>query len=187
MTKEEALMYFEVSEDFQQMELLDIMDEKLFHLKNEVLQKLSVPSLLEKRRRECLRMLDALEALQMKEDLAPPVFQLIALPNEVISFLELYESQLASAKLIVFHSKTPQELIAAIDFLIDIQEQFIQSFLEVFRDFGPFQEDNSISAQATFESGELLRLLKTVGAKDDRVNSIIQKEASRILKLNGLK
>lgn len=191
MTKQEALLYFEVSEDFQQMELLDLMDEKLFHLKNEVLQKINVPSLLEKRKKECERMLEALEALNMKEDTKAAVFHFSPLPSDAIAFLEHYESQISAAKLIAFHAKTPQELIASIEFLITIQEHYLSTFVQVFSAFGPFEENQSISVQTTFESGEVLRKLKSPESHSEAVLSeitqLIQSEASRVLKLNGLK
>lgn len=191
MTKQEALHYFEVSEDFQQMELLDLMDEKLFHLKNEILQKINVPSLLEKRKKECERMLEALEALNMKEEIKAPVFHFSPLPSDAIAFLEHYESQISAAKLIAFHAKTPQELIASIEFLVTIQEHYLSTFVEVFSMYGPFEENPSVSVQSTFESGEVLRKLKSPESHSEsallETKQLIQKEASRIIKLNGLK
>lgn len=184
MTKDEALAYFETDADFQQIELLDAMDERLFHLKNEVLQKINVPSLLHKRKKECERMTEALTALNMKEEIATPEFGSSHLPSDTIGFLETYESRISSAKLIVFHAKSPQELAKAIDFLMTLQEEYISLFCHVFEVFGPFTANEKISVQTPFESGVVLRGLKN---NESGIQELIRNEASRILKLQSLK
>lgn len=184
MTPQEALTYFEIDADYQQMELLDIMDERLFQIKNEVLQKIQVPSLLLKRKKECDKILEALEALHMKEDVAPPPFPEATLPTDAISFLENYESLLASAKLVVFNARNPQTLSVAIDFIIQLQQQYTASFGSIFNAFGPFESD-SISVNSNFESGVVIRALKS-NEVNDEIRQLILNEGSRIKKLLSL-
>jgi hypothetical protein len=184
MSPQEALQYFEIDPDYQQMELLDIMDERLFQIKNEVLQKIQVPALLLKRKKECDKILEALEALHMKEDITPPPFPEATLPTDPISFLENYESRLASAKLVVFNARNPQTLSEAVDFIIELQQQYNASFDSIFSAFGPFESD-SISVNSNFESGVVIRALKS-NEVNDEIRQLILNEGSRIKKLLSL-
>ncbi len=184
MKAEEALQYFEIDSDYQQMELLDIMDEKLFQIKNEVLQKIQVPSLLNKRKKECDKIAEALEALNMKEDVTVPDFPKPELPKEKTAFLENYESLLASTKLVIFNAKNPQTLGSAIEFIINLQHHYNIKFSEVFAEFHN-SENALISVANHFESGLVIRALKNNEVTDE-IRQLIADEASRINKLLSL-
>lgn len=184
MKAEEALQYFEIDSDYQQMELLDIMDEKLFQIKNEVLQKIQVPTLLAKRKKECDKILEALEALNMKEDVALPNFPKPELPKEKIAFLENYESLLASTKLVIFNAKNPQTLSLSIDFIINLQNRYNNIFGELFAEFGS-SENSNVSVTNPFESGVVIRALKNNDVNDE-IRQLIADEGARINKLLSL-
>jgi hypothetical protein len=184
MSPQEALVYFEIDADYQQMELLDVMDERLFQIKNEVLQKIQVPALLLKRKKECDKILEALEALHMREDITPPPFPSTVLPQEPINFLENYESLLASAKLVVFNARNPQTLSVAIDFIIQLQQQYTASFSSIFNAYGPFDSD-SIPVNSVFESGVVIRALKS-NEVNEEIRQLIFNEGARIKKLLSL-
>ena len=53
MTRAEAIAFLEIENDFQTTDIFDSVDEKLFQLKNESLQKMAVPALLKKRVQDC--------------------------------------------------------------------------------------------------------------------------------------
>ncbi len=182
MTKEEALHYFELDKDFQALELLDLVDEKLFVLKNEVLQKLAVPSLLVKRLKESDKILTATTALQMNEEVEIPKFTEVAFPLTPIEFLEYYERELSTVKLIIFHAKYPQVLSAGIQQLISLQEGYVKNFNAVFGKYGV--SESEVSAQQAMDSGPVLRALKA--NQDAEVTDIIQTEAARVRKLVSL-
>ena len=182
MTKEEALHYFELDKDFQALDLLDLVDEKLFVLKNEVLQKLAVPSLLTKRLKESDKILTATTALQMNEEVEIPKFTEVVFPLSPIDFLEYYERELSTVKLIIFHAKYPQVLSAGIQQLISLQEGYLKNFEVVFGKYGA--TDTEVSAQQMMDSGPVLRALK--GNQDEEVTPIIQTEAARVRKLVSL-
>jgi hypothetical protein len=184
MNSQEALQYFEIDADYQQMELLDVMDERLFQIKNEVLQKIQVPSLLSKRKKECDKIIEALEALNMKEDVTLPEFPKPELPKEKIAFLENYESLLASTKLVIFNARNPQTLSLAIDFIINLQHNYNHNFEEVFAEYG--KSDNSnISVTQHFESGVVIRALKN-NEVNVEIRQLIADEGARISKLLSL-
>ncbi|MEZ4799214.1 MAG: hypothetical protein R2809_05415 [Flavobacteriales bacterium] len=183
MTKEEALAFFGIDTDFQPIEVLDLVDEHLFSIKNEVLQKVAVPALLKRRKEKCIQVLEAQTALQMNEDVAIPQFEALGASENEILFLEKYERILSSIKLSIFNAKYPQVLIAAIDALERLQLEYGLQFQRCFNQI--IISDENVPAAESIDTGVLLRLLKTDRASDE-ANQLIGKELARLNKLNSL-
>ncbi len=184
MTYEEALSFFDIQSDFQSIELFDVIDEKLFLIKNEVLQKYSVPSLLNKREKECQRIISAQKALSMLESPDLPSFPEIVFTKEPLPFLETYERMLSIAKLQIYNAKHAQTLASGIRFLADLQTSYHALFLEVMKAFES-SEHLEIAASFIWDSGPVVRDLKAKKLSEESI-ALIRKEGARIKKLSEL-
>lgn len=180
MTKDEAIHFFDLNTDFQSIELLDSVDEMLFNLKNEVLQKLYSPLLLEKRKQQCAKIIVAQEALQMREDVAVSKYTPLSQHADAISFLEEYEHLLSALKLSIFNAKYPQTLLEGIQAAIDLQRNYAHQFLSIFAAFQ--KSETEVLSQETLDTGVLLRQLKTEATHSES-SAMIEKELARIYKL----
>lgn len=183
MTKEEALQFFGLERDFQPIELLDLVDEHLFTIKNEVLQKINIPTLIKKRKEKCLQVLEAQTALQMNEDVSLPQFESLGSFEDKIAFLEKYERILSSIKLSIFNAKYAQVLIAAIEALENLQVNYSTEFAKLFNQIKPSEEN--IAAADAIDTGVLLRALKSE-KESELAHQLIGNELARLIKLNSL-
>lgn len=183
MTKEQALHFFEIDSDFQSIELLDIIDEMLFNLKNEVLQKMHVPQLLIKRKQQCEKIIEAQTALQMIENPIIPTFKNLNTHFNPIDFLEEYEHLLSALKLSIFNAKYPQTLLAGIDACIELQQNYGRQFPVLFSEFK--RVETEIASQSVLETGILLRNLKS-NSNIEETKNLIEKELARLYKLDNL-
>lgn len=184
MTYDEALHFFEIESDFQSIELLDIIDERLFQIKNEVLQKFSVPQLLEKRIKECQRIIEGQAALSMLETPILPEFPDIQFPLNPIAFLEYQERMLSISKLQIHNAKQAQTLEKGILFIKELQETYHHLFIEVMKDYAPFNMDNVVASHL-WDSGPIIRELKQNQLSELSIQAI-KKEGARISKLSML-
>lgn len=184
MTKQEAISFLEIENDNQVTDIFDAVDEKLFQIKNESLQKLAVPSLLKKRIADCMKITEALIALGMEEKSTNSTFEKFNSDDDPITFLENYERCISAAKLSIFNSRNSNNLKESLQEAFAIQSSFNTRFPEVFELFGPFESLDIPSREAT-DTGVLLRALKTDSTSEELKN-LIQREAGRLLKIASL-
>jgi hypothetical protein len=184
MTKKEAIQFLELENDNQVTDIFDSVDEKLFLIKNESLQKLAVPNLLKKRISDCTRITEALIALNLEEKSSNSTFEKFTFEVDQITFLENYERCISAAKLSIFNARNSNNLKEALEAAFEIQTIFNAQFPEVFSSFGPFEVMDIPSREAT-DTGVLLRGLKSA-ENSDELKSLIQREAGRLLKIASL-
>jgi hypothetical protein len=184
MTKQEAISFLEIENDNQVTDIFDAVDEKLFQIKNESLQKLAVPSLLKKRIADCIKITEALIALGMEEKSTNSTFEKFNFDVDQISFLENYERCISAAKLSIFNSRKSNNLKESLEEAFNIQSAFNSRFPIVFSSFGPFESMDIPSREAT-DTGVLLRGLKS-DSESEELKNLIQREAGRLLKIASL-
>jgi len=184
MTKQEAIQFLEIENDNQVTDIFDAVDEKLFQIKNESLQKLAVPLLLKKRVSDCNRITEALIALGLEEKSSNSTFEKFESQTDAISFLENYERCISATKLSIFNARNSNNLKEALESALEIQTIFNYHFPMVFEAFGPFEAMDIPSREAT-DTGVLLRGLKSTEHSDE-LKSLIQREAGRLLKIASL-
>jgi hypothetical protein len=184
MTKQEAISFLELENDNQVTDIFDAVDEKLFQIKNESLQKLAVPSLLKRRITDCSRITEALIALGLEEKSSPSSFERFDFNVDQITFLENYERCISAAKLTIFNARNSNALKESLEQAFEIQSTFNAKFPSVFDTFGPFEILDIPSREAT-DTGVLLRGLKS-DRESEELKNLIQKEAGRLLKIASL-
>lgn len=184
MTRQEATVFLEIENDFQVTDIFDAVDEKLFQLKNESLQKLAVPSLLKKRIHDCEKITEALIALNLEEKSSQSTFEKFDFEKNPISFLEKYERCISATKLSIFNARNSNNLKEALDSAFEIQSIFNREFPLIFEAYGPFEPLDIPSREAT-DTGVLLHGLKSDAASDS-LKQMIQREAGRLLKIASL-
>jgi hypothetical protein len=184
MTKQEAISFLEIENDNQVTDIFDAVDEKLFLIKNESLQKLAVPSLLKKRISDCTKITEALIALHLEEKSSNSTFEKFHFEVDQITFLENYERCISAAKLSIFNARNSNNLKEALEAAFEIQTLFNAHFPKVFSSFGPFEIMDIPSREAT-DTGVLLRGLKSAEHMEE-LKTLIQREAGRLLKIASL-
>lgn len=183
MTRAEAIDFLEIENDFQTTDIFDSVDEKLFQLKNESLQKMAVPALLKKRVQDCKKINQALSALGLEESATEQTFGTTFTSTEPISFLEEYERAISAAKLALFNAKSASQLAFTLENIIQLQGNFNREFISIMREFGPFELLDIPSREAT-DTGVLLRELKS--GNTENIKLLVQREAGRLLKIASL-
>lgn len=183
MTRDEAIAFLEIDNDFQTTDIFDSVDEKLFQLKNETLQKMAVPSLLKKRVQDCQKINEALKALGLEETSTEQTFGISLTASTPIAFLEDYERAISAAKLALFNARSAPQLASVLQNIISLQQNFNAQFITVMDPFGPF-EPLDIPSRETTDTGVILRVLK--GENSEEAKALIQREAGRLLKIASL-
>lgn len=186
MTITEAQKIFGLDNSASQESILETIESKLFTLKQEILQKYMVPSLL-KYKLALLRQLSEAENLidpgnsHAIDTQHPWTTQ----PDDRVDFLEQYEQRLSQIKLDVMNSQNFSTFTAATESLILCQEYFMVLFKLFFSDhYEALPEE--VNTREIIDTGRLLVFIKNPDEKTD-MSWAIEKELARIDKIQRLK
>lgn len=186
MTIAEAQKIFGLDNTATPEFIVETIESKLFTLKQEVLQKFMVPSLL-KNKLVILKQLSEAENLLDTENSHPVENQhsWTSQPADKVDFLEQYEQRLSQIKLDVMNSQNFSTFTAATESLILCQEYFMVLFKLFFSDhYEALPEE--VNTREIIDTGQLLVHIKTPNEKKD-FSWAIEKELARIDKIQRLK
>jgi hypothetical protein len=187
MERSEALHHFGLTTAASAEDIEQAIEEKLFALKNEILQKYMVPVLLSKKLQQIQGFMIAEyvlnSALTANLESAPPVWS--DNPNDRIILLEQYEKQISILKLALMESKTFHQIHRIIQSFIISQEYYMVLFRILFNEFAEALPEE-VNTREMIDTGKLLQALKA-GEPDNRLTWEIEKEIARIDKLRSLK
>lgn len=187
MEKEIALQHFGLTPNASAEEIENAIEEKLFALKQEVLQKYTVPVLLNKKLQQLQDLMIAEfvlnETITQNHETAPPVWS--DNPDNRIVLLEQYEKQISALKLALMESKTFHQVHKIIQTLILSQEYYMVLFRILFNEYAEALPEE-VNTREMIDTGKLLQALKA-GEPDNRQTWEIEREIARIDKIRNLK
>ena len=186
MEKTEALNLFLLKHDSTQEEMEGAIEEKLFALKNDVLQKYMVPSLLRTKLQNIQPFMLAESALKHNgKSLSADLTDWTLSPDERIHFIEEYEKQISQLKLALMNAVSFDQLHQVIHALVITQEYYMVLFKMLFNEFSEALPEE-VNTREIIDTGKLLLALKA-GALDNKQTWEIEREIARIDKLQKLK
>lgn len=162
------------------------LDAMRFALKNEILQKYMVPSLLRKKEPLLQSYAEAEASIQAasEEPIERPE-QWKSLPENRITFLEEYEIKLSELKLRIMQATSFAELNAVMEVLILTQEYYMALFKLLFSEFSEALPEE-VNSREMIDTGKLLQSLKS-GQIDNKTVWAIEREITRIDRIARLK
>ena len=185
MDKIQACQLFGLAESATQEEIETVTEEKLFHYKNEVLQKYMVPALL-KNKLQTLQELALAESLLRNTGPQNAVAEAwTSDPADRISFIEEYEEHTSHLKLATTQSNSFGQLHSVIRTFIVSQEYYMVLFKMLFSEFSEALPEE-VNTRQIIDTGKLLLALKS-GTLDNKQTWEIELEITRIDKLQKLK
>lgn len=185
MEKNQALSTFGLSESADQDAIQNAIEERLFALKNEVLQKYMVPTLINKK-------------LGMLQDLMLAEYVLLggnipagneirhwnSSPSDRISMIAQYEEQISHLKLETMNSHTFHQLLRVMQAIVITQEYYMVLFRMLFNEFSEALPEE-VNTREMIDTGKLLLTLRS-GQPDERTVWDIEREIARIEKIQKL-
>jgi len=186
MTIEEAQKIFGLENTATPEIIIETIESKLFTLKQEVMQKYMVPSLL-KNKMSSLSHLSRAENLlnTMNSHSIDIQHRWTSQPLDKVDFLEQYEQKSSQIKLDVMNSQNFSTFTEATESLILCQEYFMILFKLFFSDhYEALHEE--VNTRELIDTGQLLFHIKNPDEKKD-FSWAIEKELARIDKIQRLK
>jgi|694.fasta_scaffold00272_42 hypothetical protein len=187
MERSEALQHFGLPAEATAEEIENAIEEKLFGLKNEILQKYMVPILLHKKVNQIQDLMIAEyvlnNALTENFENSPAVWNENP-PNRIV-LLEQYEKQISALKLALMESATFHQTHKVIQAFILTQEYYMVLFRILFNEFTEALPEE-VNTREMIDTGKLLQALKS-GDPDNRLTWEIEREIARIDKLRNIK
>lgn len=183
MTRKEALELFSLTNGFEDDDLQDALDDALFLLRKEVMQKYMVPQLLDKIIRQAMIQQEAFEFLSEAQFL--PVSKepfSFSFEKERLGFLRQYEAERSRCFLQVSSSKNLPRLITAMRELLDLQKAYMDAFLVSFSEENP--SSDNIKSRDIIDTGQLIHALDH--KQHDVANRLISIEKKRVVTLKAL-
>ncbi|MBL0316047.1 MAG: hypothetical protein IPP69_09780 [Flavobacteriales bacterium] len=185
MEKNQALSIFGLTESSDQEELFNAIEEKLFALKNEVLQKYMVPTLINKK-------INSIQDIMVAEFILLggqiPVGNEIrhwnSSPGDRIAMISQYEEQISHLKLETMNSRTFQQLHKVMQAFILTQEYYMVLFRMLYNEFSEALPEE-VNTREMIDTGKLLLALRS-GTLDERTVWDIEREIARIEKIQKL-
>ncbi len=187
MERGEALQLFGFRAEANPEEIETSIEQKLFELKNDVIQKYVVPVLLNKKINQIQDLMVAEYVLTGKRsstpEINPPVWN--ENPANRIDLLEQYEKQISTLKLILMDSITFQQAHKILQSFILTQEYYMVLFRIMFNEFAEALPEE-VNTREMINTGKLLQALKS-GEPDNKLTWEIEREIARIEKIQNLK
>jgi hypothetical protein len=187
MEKEIALQHFGLLPAANAEEIENAIEEKLFSLKQEVLQKYMVPVLLNKKLQQIQDLMLAEfvlnKTMTQNHETSPPVWS--DNPDNKIVLLEQYEKQISALKLALMESRTFHQVHKIIQSFILCQEYYMVLFRILFNEYAEALPEE-VNTREMIDTGKLLVALKS-GEPDNKQTWEIEREIARIDKIKNLK
>lgn len=187
MEKAEALVRLGLSPTVSREEIQDTLEQKLFDLKKEILQKYMVPALLIKKIQMIQDfMVTEFVLLEQKDSHAQdniPIWQ--DKPNDRIDFLERYEAHISQLKTILMNCQSFDQLLKIVQSMVVSQDYYMVLFRMLFNEFSEALPEE-VNTREIIDTGKLLLALKK-GELDNKQIWEIELEIARIEKIMGLK
>lgn len=181
MNIERAKILLSLDETADMEEIEEAMEEKLFHLKKEVLNLLPVPSLVKRKQMTTERWSEIESPESNAAVYNPPVDTMLNAPD-AISFLEQYEAMMSEVKLKLANSNSFQSLHKVLDAAVLVQSAYMRVFPHFFSDYQKALPEETKSREI-IDTGRLLTALKSGQVTSD-IAWEIEKELARISKLS---
>lgn len=184
MTKAEALRIFGVTEEYDREQLTEHIENKMFELKKECMQKYMVPSLIKNKIRIVEEFIEAESTLNDVQHEVPALEAWKEQPTDKIQFLEQYERHISKLRLSVMNAPDFVQLKSTLQSLILCQEYFMVLFRLFFSDhYEALPEE--VNTREIIDTGQLLHNLKAEDSGKD-MSWAIEKELARIDKIQRL-
>lgn len=186
MEKKDALIAFGITGYVDVQDIHIAIEEKLFALKNELLQKYMVPTLLSKKMQQLQDLTLAEYVLfdgEIRQDKAPLLWS--SSPANRIDFIEQYESHISALKLTLMNCTSFHHLMKIVQAFILTQEYYMVLFRMLFNEFSEALPEE-VNTREIIDTGKLLLTLKK-GAIDEKQTWEIELELARIDKIQKLK
>jgi hypothetical protein len=186
MEKLEALHQFKLTPEAQEEDIQQALEERLFEIKKDVLQKYMVPTLLHKK---LVQIQDSMLAAYVlgatEESTMPDIPQWQGNPTERVQFIESYEAQISMLKLALMNVQSFHHLMKVIHEFIVTQEYYMVIFRMLFNEFSEALPEE-VNTREIIDTGKLLLGMKK-GELDNKLTWEIERELARIQKIQSLK
>ncbi len=186
MEKKDALLAFGITGSVDAQDIRFAIEEKLFMLKNELLQKYMVPTLLSKKMQQ-LHDLTLSEYVLHDGEILQSSSPLLwsSNPANRIDFIEQYESHISALKLTMMNCTSFHHLMKVVQAFIITQEYYMVLFRMLFNEFSEALPEE-VNTREMIDTGKLLLALKK-GELDEKQTWEIELELARIDKIRKLK
>ncbi|MFM7727209.1 MAG: hypothetical protein ACKO7B_10930 [Flavobacteriales bacterium] len=166
-------------------EMHEQREQIVFEWKQEVLQKYVVPALLRKKLKLLDEMISAEKIVMGEYHASDAIIETTSLRSEnKIDLLEQYDSTVSEVKLALTRCNTFSELLPVMNALIRLQEDYMQAFRNLFRDYSEALPEE-VNSREMIDTGKLLLALKQ-GEPDNKMVWAIERELTRIKKIEGI-
>ncbi len=184
MNMEQALQQFKLGAGLTSEQIEEALEQQLFELKNEVLTKYMVPTLLVKKLTSLLQLAEAETLLLNKVQTETYEHGLAGPYHSQTLFMEAYEKEVSALKLLTTQTASFNNMLCVIDAWIDMQEHYMTMFKEQFNEFSEALPEEANSREI-INTGALLMGLKA-GELDTNMIWSIERELARISKLQNI-
>ncbi len=183
MNFEDAIKFLSLESDADRDVITNILEEKLFTVKKEILTLIPVPSLVSKRMKQLDKWIEVEELIHSPESRLDGLLLYCETQDatDAISFLELYEKEISAEKLEISNADTFIYLIDCLTSAIFLQECYMDGFKKFFSTYNEALPEEAKSREM-IDTGKLLQALKNNNITSD-VTWEIEKELARIGKL----
>ena len=162
MDRKEAYSYLDITEDADQDTVQDVLDEKVFTLRDYLLRNAPVRQLVLSRKARFEHLSLAAEALGLEASTLPhETSEDQQEPESLIEVLRQYESSLASVRQQIASTFSPWKLAACCDRMVKVQEQYEGRYLRAVTEFEE-QEGSDVPELKTGEQPDSGKLIKTL-------------------------
>jgi hypothetical protein len=166
-------------------EVQSAIEEKLFAIKKDLLQKYMVPLLLRNKMQQIRQYM--LAEITLKGEgpvLDEDIVHWTSDTTDRIAFIEEYEAHISRLKLAVMNSPDFGRLHLAVQALILVQEYYMVVFRMLFNEFSEALPEE-VNTRDIIDTGKLLLSLRS-GILDDKQTWAIELELARIDKLHQM-
>jgi hypothetical protein len=178
MNRREAYAFFNISAEITDDGLSELLEQRLFELKSELLIRPGIPAWIAMRQRQILRMAEASFVLGYDKSSAlddSPAYQLDT--TDPIVFLRSYEGALSRVKKEISGSQSFTDIIRILSAWRELQLQYSSSFQVVLASFIQNNDEDVLQVNA-MDTAPVIRSL--VSGQDEGLAEVISREWSRI-------
>lgn len=186
MEKSEALRVFGLDAGAGDDEIRQAIEDQLFDIKKDIMQKYMVPMLLKKKQQSLHNQVNAESVLlpSTGADRIPGLMAWAGKPEDRITFLREYESHMSQQKLALMQVQSFADLQEVIGQLILTQEYYMALFRLLFAEYNAALPEE-VNTREMIDTGSLLQSLHS-GGPDNRTMLAIEMELARIEKIQKL-
>jgi len=181
----EARKLFGLDEKADMEETINAIEERLLQLKNEVLQKYMVPTLLRNKVQMITQYSLAEQELKGEDVKDYDIQSWSGKPTDRITFIEEYESHISRLKLEMMNGASFSHLKKLVESLALTQDYYMVLFRMLFNEFSEALPEE-VNTRQIIDTGKLLLALRN-GNLDNKQTWEIELEIARIDKLQKLK